>query len=1507
MMQMLDTLAALERHDAFIGRHIGPDADEQAAMLAALGLRSLEELTDKAVPAAIRADAPLDLPPARSEAEVLAELAELAGQNRADVKSLLGLGYYGTHTPPVILRNVLENPGWYTSYTPYQAEISQGRLEALLNFQTVVTELTGLEIANASLLDEATAAAEAMALSLHAHKGKSRLFLVADDCHPQTIAVVSTRARPLGIEVRVVKSDAMAAACAERPFGVLVQYPASDGAVRDPAPVIAAAKVAGALTVVASDLLALCLLKPPGAMGADVVVGSSQRFGVPLGFGGPHAAFFATTDDFKRQMPGRLVGVSVDANGAPALRLALQTREQHIRREKATSNICTAQVLLAVMAGFYAVWHGPEGLRTIARRCNLLARLLGDAARKLGLAPRHEIFFDTVALECGPKTDAVLSSALSHGFNLRRLDATGVAVAMNETVTRTDLERLIAALAEASGKASPALATLAAPESIPAGLARTGEFLTQEVFHRYHPEHEMLRYLRRLQEKDIALDRSMIPLGSCTMKLNATAEMIPISYPGFARIHPFAPTEQTRGYQTLIRRLESWLCTITGFHAVSLQPNAGSAGEYAGLLAIRAWHASRNELHRDVCLIPTSAHGTNPASAAMAGLRVIPVACDRNGNIDVADLRAKAAQHAANLAALMVTYPSTHGVFETAIRDICAIVHQHGGQVYMDGANLNAQVGLTSPGRIGADVCHLNLHKTFCLSAGTPVVLADGVSRPIEQLLRGQRVSAWSPEEKGVRGACLEAVIPTGRKECVEITLEDGRKLTCTPDHRILTTSGWVEAGQLLPTQDRVVLGPETPLDDPTSDAAAEARFRVVWGPYEFTMATPEARARTLAFFRLLGAACSDGTYSKDSAKDRIRVRLYFGTRYDADRAREDIELVTGCKPQIGDATPIFGVWFPAELVRALAAVPGIGDPGKRVYFNATLPHFVSDPLTPKALLREFLGALFGGDGSAPTIVHLSANPHTMKEIKFHRSHVDRETLERFMEEVRSGLARLGVEAQVGLAYQPKQQRGVAAQWEPRWKCEVTVVWGSAFAERVGFRYCAHKSARLSAATAWWRIKETIQAQKAAVARRALATVANTEGSHFGPKAIWEPAVSTAYHEFASEQPVLNPYYTAFRGFARVTKQHLTNAVNGQMGMRWDLRGLRRSHRRAVVAAKGRGGENTGMPTLHEFLTRIGARHWFNQHTPGGAGYKVTYATAQEATVEPTMHLAVIHVRNVGERDVYDLTVADLHSFIANGVVVHNCIPHGGGGPGVGPIGVAAHLAPFLPNHPLQPAAGPATGVGPVSAAPWGSAGILPISYAYIALMGGQGLTRASQVAILNANYVARRLELHYPVLYKGANGLVAHECIVDCRGFQASTGVTVEDIAKRLQDFGYHAPTMSFPVAGTLMIEPTESESKTELDRFCEAMIAIREEIRAVEQGKLPRDDNPLKNAPHTAAEVTAQEWTRPYSRQQAALPLPWVAAAKYWPPVKRVDNVHGDRNLVCTCGTVESYAEPR
>jgi len=965
MTEITDALAEFETlmgHDGFVSRHIAPSARDQAAMLRALGLESRAALIARTVPAAIRSTGTMAIPPARSEAAVLAELAALAAENRPDIKSLIGLGYHGTHTPPVILRNVLENPGWYTAYTPYQAELAQGRLEALLNFQTMVTELTGMEIANASLLDEGTAAAEAMALALAAQKGSSRLFLVAEDCHPQTLAVVETRARPLGVTVERVAFTALAGACARKPFGVLVQTPSTTGEIRDLAPVLAAARGAGAMAIVAADLLSLALLRPPGEMGADIVVGSSQRFGVPFGYGGPHAAFFATRDAHKRQMPGRLVGVSVDAAGRPALRLALQTREQHIRREKATSNICTAQVLLAVMAGMYAVWHGPEGLARIARRCALAARLFAEAARTAGFAPLHAAFFDTVTLDCGDRADALMAAALARGFNLRRVGPTEVAAAMDETVTRADLEALAAALAEAAGRPAPLPET--APEAIPPALVRTSPFLRQAVFNTHHAEHEMLRYLKRLEDKDVALNRSMFPLGSCTMKLNATAEMIPVTNPGFAGIHPFAPADQAKGYRRLIARLEAWLAAATGFAAVSLQPNAGSAGEYAGLLAIRAYHASRGEGHRDVCLIPTSAHGTNPASAVMAGLRVVAVACDRDGNVDLADLSAKAEANASRLAALMVTYPSTHGVFEEAITAICAVVHAHGGQVYMDGANMNAQVGLTSPAAIGADVCHLNLHKTFC-------------------------------------------------------------------------------------------------------------------------------------------------------------------------------------------------------------------------------------------------------------------------------------------------------------------------------------------------------------------------------------------------------------------------------------------------------------------------------------------------------------------------------------------------------------IPHGGGGPGVGPIAVAAHLAPFLPNHPLVPEAGPATGPGPVASAPWGSAGILPIPYAYIAMMGERGLREATEVAILNANYIAHRLKPHYPILYRGAEGFVAHECIIDCRGFQASAGVMVEDIAKRLQDYGFHAPTMSWPVAGTLMIEPTESESKAELDRFCDAMIAIRAEIRAVEERRWPIGDNPLKNAPHTAAELLAEEWTHPYSREVAAFPLPFVAAAKYWPPVKRVDNVHGDRNLVCTCAPMEAYAQ--
>ena len=988
-MEQLAELAELEAADSFVGRHIGPSETETAAMLHIVGAANLSDLTSKALPPPIRDDRPLDLPAPIDEAGVIAELRALADQN-IRIKSLIGMGYHGTHTPPVILRNVLENPGWYTAYTPYQAEIAQGRLEALLNFQTMISELTGMAIANASLLDEATAAAEAVSMAHALSKTGSDTVAVATDLHPQTRAVLATRARPLGFTLVDVAPGDLAAIGAANPFAVILQYPGTTGAIRDLSAEIGAAHNAGALAIVATDPLALALLTPPGEMGADIVVGSAQRFGVPMGFGGPHAAFFATRDAFKRAMPGRLVGASIDAAGAPALRLALQTREQHIRREKATSNICTAQVLLAVIAGFYAVWHGPDGLSRIARRVNLQARLLADAAVRAGLTLRHSDFFGAIAIETPggyADTDALIARALEAGFNFRRLGPTGVGIALDETVTRDDLTRLATVLSgemsppslagggrqsppplagggRGEGSAPGAAGIISAPPSIPPSLLRATPYLQQPVFRSYHAEHEMLRYLKRLEDKDIALNRSMIPLGSCTMKLNASAEMIPITLPGFTEIHPFAPANQTDGYAEIIARLSDQLRQITGFAAISLQPNAGSQGEYAGLLAIRAWHASRGDTARDVCLIPSSAHGTNPASAVMAGLRVVVVGCDRAGNVDRADLRAKLAKHAGRIAALMITYPSTHGVFEPGIREICDLVHRSGGQVYMDGANMNAQVGLTSPAAIGADVCHLNLHKTFC-------------------------------------------------------------------------------------------------------------------------------------------------------------------------------------------------------------------------------------------------------------------------------------------------------------------------------------------------------------------------------------------------------------------------------------------------------------------------------------------------------------------------------------------------------------IPHGGGGPGVGPIGVAAHLAPFLPNHPLRDDASPTTGVGPVAAAPFGSAMILPISYAYIRMMGAAGLTRATQVAILNANYIAARLRPHYPVLYTGPNGMVAHECIIDCRGFQAETGIQVEDIAKRLADFGFHAPTMSWPVAGTLMVEPTESESKAEIDRFCDAMIAIRQEIGAVAAGRLDHKDNPLKNAPHTAAELMAERWTHPYSRTQAAFPLPFVQAAKYWPPVKRVDNVYGDRNLVCTCAPLETYAQ--
>ncbi len=935
----MDLLAELEAADRFVGRHIGPSDAEITAMLQAIGRASLDDAAAAAVPESIRSNQALVLPPPVDEAAVIAELRDLAARNTLK-KSLIGMGYHGTAIPPVILRNVLENPGWYTAYTPYQAEIAQGRLEALVNFQTLICELTGMEIANASLLDEATAAAEAMAMAHAISKTKSDVIAVANDVHPQTRAVLTTRARALGISLEPIGEGT--------PFAVLLQYPGTTGEVRDLTADIAAAKARGALAIVAADPLAMVYLKSPGEMGADIVVGSSQRFGVPMGFGGPHAAFFATRDGFKRHMPGRLVGVSVDAAGEPAMRLALQTREQHIRREKATSNICTAQVLLAVIAGMYAVWHGPDGLRRIARRVNLQARMLADCAVRSGHRIRHAAFFDTFVVECADAR-ALACAAREAGFNFRTVDNGAVGIALDETVTRDDLHALAAVLgAPLSGASSDQAA----------GLCRSGRFLPQSVFNRYHSEHEMLRYLKRLEDMDIALNRSMIPLGSCTMKLNATAEMIPVTFPGFADMHPFAPEDQTAGFTSLIQRLADWLREITGFAAVSLQPNAGSQGEYAGLLAIRRWFESRGETHRDICLIPSSAHGTNPASAAMAGLRVVVVGCDRDGNVDLDDLRVKVRQNQERLAALMITYPSTHGVFEAEIRDICAIVHDAGGQVYMDGANMNAQVGLTSPALVGADVCHLNLHKTFC-------------------------------------------------------------------------------------------------------------------------------------------------------------------------------------------------------------------------------------------------------------------------------------------------------------------------------------------------------------------------------------------------------------------------------------------------------------------------------------------------------------------------------------------------------------IPHGGGGPGVGPIGVASHLVPFLPGDPLR------VDAGAVAAAPFGSALILPISYAYIRMMGAAGLKRATEVAILNANYIAVRMNEFYPVLYRGGNGMVAHECIIDCRGFQAEAGVMVEDIAKRLQDFGYHAPTMSWPVAGTLMIEPTESESKGELDRFCDAMIAIRAEIAAIAAGRMDKADNPLKNAPHTAREVTANEWTHAYSREQAAFPLPFVAAAKYWPPVKRIDNVYGDRNLICTCAPLEAYAD--
>jgi glycine dehydrogenase len=952
MLKKTRTLADLQNSAEFIARHVGPSDKDQQAMLKVLGCNSLEQLTTEVVPAAITMTERLDIVDGCTEAKALAELREIANHNKV-FRSFIGQGYYGTITPNVIQRNILENPAWYTAYTPYQPEISQGRLEALINFQTMITDLTGMEMSNASMLDEGTAAAEAMALCQRMSKSKSMRFFVDEDCFPQTIEIIKTRAEPVGIEVQIGNPDEFSGEA----FGILLQYPGASGEVRNHRDIIAKVQDQRGLVVMAADILSLVLLESPGSLGADVAIGSSQRFGVPLGFGGPHAGYMATRAAYKRNLPGRLVGLSKDSSGAPAYRLALQTREQHIRREKATSNICTAQVLLAVIASMYAVYHGPQGLQRIAQRVHLLTSVLASGLEQQGIKPVNTSWFDTLTLRLGERTQSVVKSAQEQEINLRLVDEDTVGISLDETTEIDDVIALWGILLGDHNLDADTLATEIS-EALPGDLIRTDDFLSHPTFSDYHSETEMLRYLRKLSDKDIALDRAMIPLGSCTMKLNATAEMLPITWPEFSNMHPFAPDAQTVGYQIMIEQLESMLCAATGYDAMSLQPNAGSQGEYAGLLAIRGYHESRGDSHRTVCLIPSSAHGTNPASAQMCGMSVVVVKCDDQGNVDIEDLKGKATLHAEKLAAIMVTYPSTHGVFEEKITDICDIVHQYGGQVYIDGANLNAMVGVCQPGKFGGDVSHLNLHKTFC-------------------------------------------------------------------------------------------------------------------------------------------------------------------------------------------------------------------------------------------------------------------------------------------------------------------------------------------------------------------------------------------------------------------------------------------------------------------------------------------------------------------------------------------------------------IPHGGGGPGVGPIGVGKHLSPFLPRESNDGDRGGAQ----ISAAPFGSASILPITWMYIRMMGRVGLKHATEVAILNANYVATRLQGHYEVLYTGANGRVAHECILDVRPIKDDIGISVDDIAKRLIDFGFHAPTMSFPVAGTLMIEPTESESQAELDRFCDAMIAIRAEIDQVASGEFSLDDNPLVGAPHTAAVVSQDDWPRSYTRSQAAYPLDSLRANKYWPPVGRLDHVYGDRNLVCSCPSIADY----
>ncbi len=958
------SLFDLENHSDFIQRHIGPTAQQQTDMARAIGYDSLDALIDDTVPTAIRRQQPMQLPGAQTEQQVIARLRELASRNIVN-RSFIGTGYHDTITPGVIQRNVLENPGWYTAYTPYQPEISQGRLEVLLTFQQMILDLTGMDLANASMLDEATAAAEAMTLLQRVNKkSRSSTFLIANDCHPQTIAVVKTRAEALDIEVVVGSPTALLGHT--EAFGLLLQYPGTYGHLEDISPLVESAHAANTLVAVAADIMALLLVQSPGAMGADVVVGNTQRFGVPMGFGGPHAAYFATRDAYKRSTPGRIIGVSIDRRGNQALRMAMQTREQHIRREKATSNICTAQALLAIMATFYAMYHGPHGLRRIATRIQRLACILAKGLEDAGFKADNAHFFDTLTYTVGERQPAIVKRALAAGLNLRIIGADRLGIALDETTSAQDIAALWAAFTADSTLPTVEHVDTKVRENagIPDALLRPLNFLQHPLFNNYHSETEMLRYMCYLEDKDIALNRSMIPLGSCTMKLNATTEMLPVTWPEFAGLHPFAPAAQTAGYDAMLAELERMLIECTGYDAISLQPNAGSQGEYAGLLVIRRYHESRGDTQRDVCLIPSSAHGTNPASAALAGMRVVIVDCDALGNIDLADLRAKAERHTDDLACIMVTYPSTHGVFEESIIEVCDIVHRHGGQVYVDGANLNALVGIAAPGKFGADVSHLNLHKTFC-------------------------------------------------------------------------------------------------------------------------------------------------------------------------------------------------------------------------------------------------------------------------------------------------------------------------------------------------------------------------------------------------------------------------------------------------------------------------------------------------------------------------------------------------------------IPHGGGGPGMGPIGVGAHLQPFLPSHPVVPIAGLNANNDVISAAPYGSASILPISWTYIALMGGEGLALATKVAILNANYIAHRLKEHYPILYTGTSGTVAHECILDIRPIKEASGVSEEDIAKRLIDYGFHAPTMSFPVAGTLMVEPTESESLAELDRFCNALIAIRAEIHAVQNGVLDATDNPLTNAPHTLADVTSNSWDHRYDREQAAYPLPSLRRYKYWAPVNRVDNVYGDRNLFCACPAIDSYRE--